>query len=103
MKTRIDLQMMLEKIAGCRRVYFQPPENLEISYPCIIYSIRNVKNEYADDDIYLQDFYYELIVIDSNPDSELFRKICKIPQCKFRNFYISENLNHYVFDLYGYF
>lgn len=103
MKTRIDLQTMLENIVESRRVYFQPPENLVIKYPCVVYSIRNVKNVYADDDIYKQDFYYELIVIDSDPDSEIFKKLCKIKECKFRNFYISDNLNHFVFDIYGYY
>lgn len=103
MKTRIDLQTMLEEIADSESVYFQPPENIEIDYPCIIYSIKNVRNTYADDAIYGQDFYYELIVVDSDPDSEIFRKLCRIPKCKFVNSYISDNLNHFVFNMYGYF
>ena len=102
MITRVNLQKMLEKIACPHHVYFQPPESLYIDYPCIIYHLKNVKNTYADNDIYKQDKFYELIVVDSNPDSILFHKICKLPECKFRNFYVSENLNHFVFDLYTY-
>lgn len=93
---------MLEEVMESKNVYFQPPETLKISYPCIIYSIKRIDNTYANNDIYKQDYFYELILVDSNPDSEIFKKLCKIPQCKFNNFYVSDNLNHYVFSFYNY-
>ena len=102
MKTRIELQAMLEEVMGSENVYFQPPASLRIDYPCIVYSISKVDNTYANNNIYKQDYFYELILVDSNPDSEYFKKLCKIPQCRFRNFYISDNLNHFVFNIYAY-
>ena len=102
MKTRIELQAMLEELIGSRNVYFQPPESLKINYPCIIYSTTGVANRFGNNDIYKQNLSYELVLVDSNPDSEIFKKLCKIPKCRFRNFYISENLNHYVFEIHDY-
>ena len=102
MRTRIELQAMLEEVMESENVYFQPPASLRIDYPCIVYSISKVDNTYANNNIYKQDYFYELILIDSNPDSEYFKKLCKIPQCRFRNFYISDNLNHFVFNIYAY-
>ena len=75
---------------------------LKINYPCIIYTTTKVENEFANNDIYKQDFFYELVLIDSNPDSEIFKRMCAMPKLRFKNFYISENLNHYVFESYIY-
>lgn len=102
MKTRIELQAMLEEVMESENVYFQPPASLRIDYPCIVYSINRVDNTYANNKIYKQDYFYELILVDSNPDSKYFKKLCEIPQCRFRNFYISDNLNHFVFNMYAY-
>lgn len=100
MKTRLELQSMLENLLGSRNVYFQPPESLSIRYPCIVYSLSKVDNLHGNNDIYKQDISYELIYVDSNPESNVFKKLCNIPMCKFKRFYISENLNHYVFEIY---
>lgn len=102
MRTRLELQAALERLVGSRNVYFQPPESLNIKYPCIIYETHDLKNRFANNNIYKQNFSYQLVLVDSNPDSEIFKNMCKIPQIKFKNFYISENLNHYVFESYIY-
>lgn len=93
---------MLEELIGSRNVYFQPPESLRIKYPCIVYSLQNVSNRFANNDIYKQDHFYELVLVDSNPDSEIFKKMCKNPKFRFKNFYVSDNLNHFVFESYIY-
>lgn len=102
MKTRIEFQQMLEELIGSRNVYFQPPESLRIKYPCIVYSLQNVSNRFANNDIYKQDHFYELVLVDSNPDSEIFKKMCKNPKFRFKNSYVSDNLNHFVFESYIY-
>lgn len=101
-RSREELQALLEEIMESDHVYFQPPESLKIKYPCIIYEIKRVHNQYANNDIYKQDHFYQLILVDSNPDSVYFSKLCKIPECRFSNYYVSDNLNHYVFEIYTY-
>ena len=40
MRTRLDLDDTLREIMGDKgSVYFQPPENLKMKYPCIRYSL----------------------------------------------------------------
>jgi hypothetical protein len=70
MGNRVQLQTLLEELIGSRNVYFQPPENVKLSYPCIIYSRGNIgKTQFADDIPYLHKTRYMVIVIDANPDS----------------------------------
>lgn len=100
MKTRLEVQTVLEDLMGSRNVYYQPPESLKINYPCVVYSINKLNNDFANNDIYKQDHFYELVLIDSNPDSEYFKKMCLLPNFKFKNYYVSDNLNHFVFNIY---
>ena len=102
MRTRIELHSMLEELMESDKVYFQPPASKKISYPCIIYRINKVNNTYSNNNIYKQDYFYELILVDSNPDSKYFHKLCKLPNCVFKHFYVSDNLNHFVFSIYAY-
>ena len=100
MRTRIELQTMLEELVGSRNVYFQPPASMKLKYPCVVYSLKNVNTRAASNDVYKQDISYELILVDANPESEIFKKMLKVLQFKYKNHYVSENLNHYVFESY---
>lgn len=100
MGNRLDLQAMLEEILGSRNVYFQPPESVKMKYPAIVYSRSNIKNDFADNTVYMQSHMYQLIVIDEDPDSKIVQDISAIPTCKFNRHYTSDNLNHDVFTIY---
>jgi hypothetical protein len=39
MKTRIELQEQLETVLGSNQVYFQPPSNVQMKYPAIVYEL----------------------------------------------------------------
>ena len=97
MGSRANLQILLETILGKRNVYYQPPESLKINYPAIIYARENIKNAFADDNVYKQSHSYQIIVIDEDPDSIIVDKISKLPMCRFNRHYVSDNLNHDVF------
>lgn len=100
MASRLKLQTELEIILGSRNVYFQPPESIRMIYPAIVYSRARIDNRHANDFVYKQNDAYEVIVIDRNPDSEIVRKISKLPKCRFDRHYKADNLNHDVFTLY---
>ena len=100
MSSRIELQTKLEELLGSSNVYYQPPENLKMSYPAIVYSLGNIKRTSADDVAYLQTRCYEIIVIDKKPDNVVIDKILNLPLCDFNRHYVADNLNHYVFTLY---
>lgn len=52
-------------------VYFQPPANIRMIYPCIVYSKSQRQTLYASDDIYQGRQLYSVTVITKNPDSPI--------------------------------
>lgn len=100
MNSRIDLQILLEDILGSKNVYYQPPSNIQMKYPAIVYSRSDIRNTYADNTVYIQKHIYDITVIDKKPDSEIVEKVSKIPTCSFSRHYTADNLNHDTFRLY---
>lgn len=99
MGSRLDLQNLLEFVLGSRNVYYQPPESVKIKYPAIIYRRNDIDNNFADDIVYMQNYTYQIIVIDADPDSEIVDRVSKLPMCRYDRHYTSDNLNHDIFIL----
>ena len=53
MKTRDEVQAMLEEVLGSKNVYFQAPPNTGMKYPCIVYRFSNFYRENADNKPYI--------------------------------------------------
>ena len=85
---------------GSRHVYFQPPSNVTMSYPCIVYERHDINNTEADNDIYLQKVQYTVTVIDRNPDSPIVKRMAKFRNARFKSHYVADNLNHDSFEIY---
>lgn len=100
MKSRVELQTMLEELLGSRNVYFQPPESIKMKYPAIVYSLSDIRNVHASNVSHKQDRVYQLTYIDEDPDSENVAKISSLQYCEFDRYFASDNLNHYTFTLY---
>lgn len=100
MGSRLKLHEELCVILGSREVYFQPPSSVQMKYPAILYSRKSIDNTSANNTVYKQDDSYELTVIDPDPDSELVRKISKLPMCRHDRHYKQDGLNHDTFTLY---
>lgn len=100
MGRRLDLQALLEGLLGSENVYFQPPSNLQMKYPCIIYARDNAKTEFADNKPYSYAKRYQVTVIDRNPDTDIPDKIAALPLSNLNRVFTAGNLHHYVFNLY---
>lgn len=100
MASRPNLQIELEELLGSKNVYYQPPASVQMKYPAIVYSRKDIENTFADNLVYNQSHSYEVIVIDQDPDSVFVEKISKLPTCRFDRHYTADNLNHDVFTLY---
>lgn len=98
MGLRLELQRLLEEITD--NVYFQPPTNIQLKYPCIIYKRDFADTEFADNAPYTYKWRYMVTVIDQNPDSEIPEKVATLPMSLFNRFYTVDNLNHDVFSMY---
>ena len=95
---REELHKILTAITN--HVYFQPPENVKIEYPCIIYRRSTANTQHADNKPYVFARFYQLTIIDKDPDSELVAKVAQLPTAAFDRHYTFENLNHDVFVIY---
>lgn len=100
MSRRIELGQKLKEILGSSNVYFQPPDNLKMSYPCIRYRLEGGNTEYADNIPYRFSRQYELILICKDPDSEVIDKLAMLPGCRMDRSYTADNLNHYIYYIY---
>lgn len=100
MGSRLELQELLERVLGSKSAYFQPPENIKMSYPAIVYSLDDIWHDHADNLPYISKNAYGIILIDRNPESEFVSKISSLPLCSFNRFYVADNLNHWAFTMY---
>jgi hypothetical protein len=48
MKSRVDLHDRLVSILGSNQVYFQPPSNVQMKYPAIVYELSGDYSAKAD-------------------------------------------------------
>jgi len=100
MGRRLELQALFETLLGTGNVYFQPPTEDEIQYPCIVYQLYKAKSEFADNAPYRITSSYQVTVIDADPDSQIPAKIAALPMCLMNRFFVVNNLNHTVYNLY---
>lgn len=100
MRTRAELDNTLRDILGTGNVYFQPPENLKMQYPCIRYTLYDIQVLHGDNRPFIKNPEYQLTLIDPNPDSEFVAKLAELPACSLDRVYAADNLNHYVFTIY---
>lgn len=100
MVSRAELQKTLEELLGSDQVYFQPPVNLTMHYPCIVYEREAARSERADNFAYVYTPRYKITVISKKVDHPVIFKLPLLPMCTFRTHFVTEGLNHDVFELY---
>lgn len=100
MGQRLELQALLEVVLASEHVYFQPPANVQMRFPCIVYKRDAAETLFAGNNPYLYTKRYEVTVIDTDPDSLIPEKIASLPMCVFATSFVADNLNHNVFNLY---
>lgn len=97
---REELHEILVGILGSRNVYFQPPENLKMKYPAIVYERDYSDVLHADNQSYRIVKRWELTYIGGDPDSLTPDKIESLPQCSFIRHFNTDELHHYIYNLY---
>lgn len=97
--SRLELHEVLCALLGSRHVYFQGPGNLKMVYPCIVYESQAESATHAGNRPYKIHDHYRVIVIDQDPESPIPRKIAGMQGARAARPYVSDNLNHWPFDL----
>lgn len=93
------LDISLEEVSQKRKVIGQVPKNITLTYPCIKYSLSRVDMKHANNAAYREKRYYQIILIDKEPEGPLFDRLLKIPHIRLDRNDVVENLYHYYFTL----
>jgi len=97
---RLELHEILCGILGSRNVYFQPPENLKMKFPCIIYEHENNDVKHADNRKYMKKRRYQVTIIDKDPDTEIPERLDELMFASFDRRFTADNMNNIVYTLY---
>ena len=100
MERRKKLHLILKEILGSDNVYFQPPENFKMKYPCIVYTVAGGLRTPADNKKYLYFQGYSVTFITKDPDSDIPGKILDLNYVQPERTFVTENLYHWVFFIY---
>lgn len=99
MGSRIQLNYELSKFHT--NVYFQPPANIKMDYPCIVYRKTDKRNEYGNDKIYLSRQQYSITVIEKDPDSPVADNMERyFTHTAITDYYTADNLHHTILKLF---
>jgi hypothetical protein len=100
-RPRSELQALLQDLdEGVKKVYFQPPNALQMEYPCIVYEREGDHTLHSDNLPSQTHTRYTITVIDRSPDSTIPKKVAALPMSSFNRFFVADNLNHDVYTLY---
>lgn len=100
MNRRTELHEKLRELLGSSHVYFQPPESVRLSFPCIVYNLDYFDVKRANNDLYLGRDRYAVTLISKDPDDPRVRELLKWPLCSFSRFFTVDNLNHWTYEIY---
>jgi hypothetical protein len=94
---RIAFNAVLVSILGTNNVYYQPPDDSRMLYPCIVYELEEIHNQHADNGPYKMHDRYQVTFIRHEPDSPVLRKLMGLPLSSFSRHFATSGLNHDVF------
>lgn len=101
MGQRQSLHERLEAICP-DRVHFQPPPDVQLTYPAIVYRRSPGQSEFANNRTYMYSQQYDVTLISRDPDSDSLRAaLIAIPMSTHDVFFVADNLNHDVYSIYS--
>ena len=103
MDRRLKLHELLAGILGDEsRVYFQPPENLYMQYPCIVYRRVSSHTNYGDDKPFFKMKRYEVTYIFDDPDDpeDVLEKLTDLRLSIFDRQFVVDDLYNATIILY---
>lgn len=97
---REQLHSVLVGILGSSNVYYQPPANVKMEFPAIVYRMNSIRRLTANDNVYNLCRSYEVIVVSKTPDSAAVNAILELQNATYTRHYVSDNLYHDVITLF---
>lgn len=81
-------------------MHYQPPSDIQMQYPAIVYRHSRSDTEFADNLPYRRVDGYQVTVIGYEPDHPVSAKIAKLPTCTFERSFSADHLHHDVYNLF---
>lgn len=100
MAPRPQLQSILEGLVDGGHVYFQPPANVQMEYPCIVYQRDLRRTQFASNLPYRSTKRYQVTVISQDADDPICEKVASLPLSAFNRYFAVDNLHHDVYDIF---
>lgn len=100
MAQRLEFHKQLVEALGSRNVYFQPPESVQLTYPCIVYERSRADSKFGDNTNWMYTPRYSVTLISRNPDEPVLDVLADMPMSTFERHFVSHNLHHDVFNIY---
>lgn len=97
---RSDFHVRLQTLAPGYRIYFQPPSNVKMAYPAIVYELDRIVKKRANNGVYLKTRRYQVKLITKNPDDSMVDVLASMVHSEFERHYTADMLNHFVFNIY---
>lgn len=85
---------------GSRNVYFDPPENVKMKYPCFVYTLDTVFSTRADNKTYNSKRGYQVTYITKDSSDDMIEKFLELSYTSYQRRFFSDNLTHDVFHIY---
>lgn len=101
MKTRLELHEKLVDVLGSSQVYFQPPTNVSMKYPAIVYELNGETTKRANNKRYIVYDSYTITHIYKSLKNDLREKILEaFPYVDYDRRLVSDGLYQDVFTIY---
>lgn len=97
--SRLDLQARLDAIGEKHgfKVYYQPPDNVTLKYPCIVYGDSGFTDNRADNIHYVIRTRYQITFMTKDADSNIPKEILvAVKHGKLERKFTRDNLYHTV-------
>ena len=89
------------KVTNIPNLYIDPPQSVQMKYPCIRVSRNSGYTHFADNMPYNHRTSYSVKLIDRDPDSIYFKPLVMgLQTIRFNRHYVSDDLHHDDFILY---
>lgn len=101
MGDRLDFHIFLQALTNVPsgNIYYQPPDETDLSYPCVVYERSHIRSKVANNCVYLVQTVYTVTYIYVDPDDDLPNVIADYPGSRHDRHFVFDGLYHDVFSI----
>lgn len=88
------------KAPNAYHVYYQPPANITMVYPAIVYEYDRASDTNANNQAYSMHDGYRVTVLDRDPDSDIPNLVRRLPMASLVTKNVKDGLHHTIFTVY---